>query len=155
MTFQAGDRIRFLTTADDGLPLVRYGFVGGVGGSEGPVIIMLDGEIAGHVVSPADIEHVAVTTVELCLEGSDLVEDAGLRRGLVHLWQAEADTAGLDVDALHPIGDGERDVDGCWALARLVAGGQEYVVRASQTAHDPATVRIHADGPVNARAYGI
>jgi hypothetical protein len=147
MSFRAGDRIRFVTTADDGLPLVRYGFVGGVTGSEGPVVIMLDGEISGDVVSQADIEHVAVTTVELRLQGSDLVEQAELRRGLVHLWQAEADSAGLDVDALHPMGDGERDGNGCWALARLIAGGQEYVVTASQIPQEPGMVRVRADGP--------
>ncbi len=155
MTFHAGDRIRFVTTADDGLPLVRYGFVGRVAGSDGPVTIMLDGEIAADEVSQAEIEHVAVTTVELRLHGSDLVEDAGLRRGLVHLWQAEADTAGLDVDALHPIGDGQRDVDGRWVLARLVAGGQEYVVRASQAPHEPGTVCVRADGPLRASFGGL
>jgi hypothetical protein len=30
--FQAGDRVRWVTTDDDGLPLVRYGFVGGCNG---------------------------------------------------------------------------------------------------------------------------
>ena len=29
-TFRHGDRIRYETTGDDGFPLVRYGFVGGV-----------------------------------------------------------------------------------------------------------------------------
>ena len=33
MTFTPGDRIRYECTGDDGLPLVRYGFVGGVAGT--------------------------------------------------------------------------------------------------------------------------
>ena len=33
------------TTDDDGLPLVRYGFVGGVAERAGPVMVMLDGEL--------------------------------------------------------------------------------------------------------------
>ena len=42
MTFSPGDRIRYECTGDDGLPLVRYGFVGGVAGSDGPVVVLLD-----------------------------------------------------------------------------------------------------------------
>ena len=47
MTFSAGDRIRYECTDDDGLPLVRYGFIGGVAASDGPVVVMLDGELGG------------------------------------------------------------------------------------------------------------
>ena len=41
---------------DDGLPLVRYGFVGGVAGERGPVVVMLDGELSGDVI---DLDQLA------------------------------------------------------------------------------------------------
>jgi hypothetical protein len=47
-TFQAGDRVRWSRlVGDDGLPVVRYGFVGGVpdGSSGGRSPVMLDGEL--------------------------------------------------------------------------------------------------------------
>ena len=52
MMFSLGDRVRWATTGDDGLPLVRYGFVGGVAGEPGPVVVMLDGELGGDVDRP-------------------------------------------------------------------------------------------------------
>ncbi len=146
--FRPGDRIRLATTGDDGFPLVRYGFIGGVAGSAGPVVVMLDGELGGDIVDLADVEGVMVTTVELRLAGTDLVDDPELRRGLVALWHAEADSAGLDVDSLHPIGDGMRDSSDSWALAELVAGGEHYVVRAVSLPGEPDIVRVRAD-PAN------
>ena len=83
------------------------------------------------------VQLVSITNVELCLAGSDLMSEPELRRGLVALWHAEADTAGLDVDALHPIGDGLRDSNDSWALAELVAGGEQYVVRAFRLPNEP------------------
>ena len=50
MSFRLGDRVRWATTGDDGLPLVRYGFVGGSAGDAGPVMVMLDGELGGDVI---------------------------------------------------------------------------------------------------------
>ena len=38
--FSLGDRVRWSTMGDDGLPLVRYGFVGGVASDAGPVVVM-------------------------------------------------------------------------------------------------------------------
>ena len=35
MMYRPGDRVRFETTGDDGWPLIRYGFVGGVAGNGG------------------------------------------------------------------------------------------------------------------------
>ncbi len=147
MSFRPGDRIRLELTGDDGLPLVRYGFVGGLAGSSGPVVVMLDGELGGDIVDMSEIKPVTITNVELCLRGTDLVDDPELRRGLVALWHAEADTAGLDVDALHPIGDGLRDSSDSWALAELMAGGEHYIVRAIQLPNEPDLVRIRADRP--------
>ena len=52
MTFQPGDRVRWESVGDDGLPLVRYGFVG-AGVANGQVHVMLDGEFKGTTVLPA------------------------------------------------------------------------------------------------------
>lgn len=140
-----GDRIRYECTGDDGLPLVRYGFVGGLAGSNGPVVVMLDGELGGDVVNLSDVQPVTVTTVELLLHGTDLVDEAELRRGLMALWHAEADSAGLDIDCLRPLGDGECDAPGDWCLAELVAGGERYVLRAAQCPDEPEMVRVRAE----------
>ena len=141
MTFTQGDRVRYECTGDDGLPLVRYGFIGGVAGTDGPVVVMLDGELSGDVVNAAQVQPVTVTTVELLLHGTDLVDEPELRRGLVALWVAEADTAGLDIDCLRPYGDGECDSPGCWCLADVHAGGATFVLRASQCADEMVLVR--------------
>jgi hypothetical protein len=65
----------------------------------------------------------------------------------VALWHAEADSAGLDVDALHALGDGLRDSSDSFALAELTAGGQQYVVRAFRLPNEPGIVRVRADRP--------
>ena len=145
MMFSPGDRIRYECEGDDGLPLVRYGFIGGVAATGGPVVVMLDGELGGDVVNVAQVQPVTILTVELVLHGTDLIDEPELRRGLVSLWNAEADTAGLDVDALHLFGDGECDSPGGWCLAELHAGGDRYVLRAVQLPHEPEMVRIRAE----------
>jgi hypothetical protein len=61
------------------------------------------------------------------------------------LWHAEADSAGLDIDALHPIGDGECDSPGAWCLADLRAGGFQYLLRAVQCPKEPEMVRVRAE----------
>lgn len=147
MTLTPGDRIRYECTGDDGLPLVRYGFVGGVAGTDGPVVVLLDGELGGDVVNLAEVQPVTVTTVELILHGTDLVDEPDLRRGLVSLWHAEADTAGLDIDSLRAMGDGECDSSGCWCLAELHAGDERYLLRAVQLDHEADTVRVRAERP--------
>ena len=143
--FRAGDRIRIECTGDDGLPLVRYGFVGGIPTGPGPIVVMLDGDLSGSIVDPASVKAVELTTVELRLNGSDLLEDPDLRRGLVRLWQAEADDAGLDVGGLRPIGDGLRDSSDSWALAELTFGEDLYVLHAISLPNDPATICVRAD----------
>lgn len=145
MTFNLGDRVRWATTADDGLPLVRYGFVGGVAGDGGPVVVMLDGELGGDVIDLDQLQPVSITNVELHFDGSDLIEQPELRRGLVHLWRAEAETAGLDVDSLEALGTGQPLPDASWSLAALTSGGEQYVVRALFDETDPSTIRIRAE----------
>lgn len=145
--FRPGDRVRIDTTDDDGLPLVRYGFVGGVAGNSGPVVVMLDGELCGDMVDLDALQPVTITNVELCLHGLDLVDDPELRRGLVSLWHAEADQAGISVESLYPIGEGLCDSTGSWALAELTSGGQHFVIRAVRMPTEPEMIRIRADEP--------
>lgn len=158
MTLSPGDRVRYECTGDDGLPLVRYGFVGGIAATTGPIVVMLDGELAGDVVNACDVRPVTVTTVELALPGTDLVDDPELRCGLISLWHAEADTAGLDIDAVHLIDtcDDADEIAGSfdepdahtaesWILARLRAGAVIYVLRAVRCKDDPDIVRVRAE----------
>ncbi len=147
MTLNPGDRVRYECTGDDGLPLVRYGFVGGLSGHGGPVVVMLDGELGGDVVNLDDLQPVTVLTVELILHGTDLLDEPELRRGLVSLWHAEADTAGLDIDALEVLGDGRCDDGGLWCLAELHSGDERYVLRAMRCDREPDTVRVRAELP--------
>ncbi len=147
MMLGPGDRVRVETTADDGFPVVRYGFVGALATTDDVVVVMLDGELGGNVVPQHHVRPVSITNVELCLDGDDLMSEPELRRGLVALWHAEADSAGLDVDSLHPLGDGLCDSTGSWSLAELMAGGEHYVVRAFHLPGEPDLVRVRADYP--------
>jgi hypothetical protein len=147
VSFQSGDRVRIVGTGDDGLPLVRYGSVGGMAGRDGPVVVMLDGELGGDIVDIGDLEAVTITSVELRLPGDDLFDEPALRRALASLWEAEADTAGLAIDALHPLAEPRRDASDSWVLAELVAGGEQYIVRATRPPNDPGVVVVRADRP--------
>jgi len=143
--FSHGDRVRWATTGDDGFPLVRYGFVGRSHGTGGPVVVMLDGELQVDAVDPCQLQPVTVTTVELHLDGDDLLDDADVRPGLVRLWEAEAESAGLDVGEVQRFGDGWSDGRGRWTLAELVSGGRRYVVRAYPAPDDPTVTVVRAD----------
>lgn len=143
MTFHAGDRVRWVTTGDDGLPLVRYGFVGSIDG-DGHARVMLDDDLAGDAVVAVDeLATVSITNVELRLQGVDLLDDPSLRQGLVNLWWAEAEQAGLELAAVEQLGTGVRLTDG-FALADLWSGGRCYVLRACPAAGDRDVVRVHA-----------
>lgn len=131
---------------DDGFPLVRYGFVGGVDNG-GPIVVMFDGELGGEVVDPSEIEPVHMSNVTLVLAGSDLLDDPSLRQGLVNLWAAEAETAGLAIAGLHCIGTGVRDSTEGYALAELSSGGDPYVLRAIVCPNDRDAVMVRADRP--------
>jgi hypothetical protein len=65
--YRHGDRIRVRSIGDDGLPLVRYGFVGGVAGDG--VAVMLDGDLGGNMV--VDLSQIEA-------------EEAGLQIGSLH-----------------------------------------------------------------------
>lgn len=147
MQFQPGDRVRWQTTGDDGLPLVRYGFVG-TGIHNGEVAVLLDDEMKGSTVLPADdLAHVSVTTVELRVNAADgllveLCDDPAIRAGLVNLWSAEADRAGLDVGAITFLHNEPIQLDNTpITLARVEAGGVPYELRASPVRSDALHVR--------------
>jgi len=131
--FDPGDRVRYETVGEDGYPLVRYGFVGGQTHDHGPVVVMLDGELGGDVVDIDAIQPVHISNVTLKLEGADLVDEPHLRQGLVELWRAEAEDAGLQIAAVHPVqnGLGVRDSSEGFALAELTAAGEQYMLRAT------------------------
>jgi hypothetical protein len=146
--FQPGDRVRWLTTGDDGYPVTRYGFVGGVNGDASRVAVMLDGELKGDlVISLDELAPVEITTVELRLEGADLLDDPSLRQGLVNLWWAEADQAGLEIPTISPLGTGVRDVGGSYALAEMRAAGQAWVLQAMPDNGAPDTICVRAVAP--------
>lgn len=146
---QPGDRVRWATTGDDGLPLIRYGFVGGTNGDGNRVVVMLDGDLKGDTVIDLDqLEAVSITNVELHLHGSDLLDDPSLRQGLVNLWSAEADQAGLEVRSVNYLGTGVRDtVSDGFALAELHSGGRQYVLRAIPDRTGVDMVCVRADMP--------
>lgn len=147
--FQPGDRVRWETVGDDGLPLVRYGFVGGSNGNGNRVAVMFDGQLKGNTVIDLDqLEAVSITNVELRLHGADLLHDPSLRQGLVSLWSAEADQAGLEIRSIHLLGTGVRDpVGDGFALAELHSGGQQYVLRAVCELNGEEMVCVKADHP--------
>lgn len=142
--FSHGDRVRWETVGEDGLPLVRYGFVGSDTGIGDAVAVMLDGELKAGVIDADQLVPVSVTTVVLRLSGIDLVDDVDLRGGLVRLWVAEAETAGLDVGDVQAFADGWCDDRGRWTLAELTTGGDRYLVRAVVDPTTPDLVHVHA-----------
>jgi hypothetical protein len=140
--YSLGDRVRVSLTAEDGLPLVRYGFVRSMADASGPVVVMLDGEISGEEIGLDQLEPVTVTSLDLRLEADGLLDDPELRRGLAPLWQAEAEDAGLAVDQIvHLNGNGAED-SGVWALAHFTSGGERYVLRALPMPR--SVVRVYA-----------
>jgi len=136
MSYQAGDRVRWVSTGDDGLPLVRYGYIGSTCAGNGRVVMMLDGELKGNfLVHMDDIALVSITNVELRLTGCDLLDDPAMRQGLVHLWSAEADQAGLDVGSVRYVSSESSTftsvpLGGAVPLAEVDSGGQHYLLAA-------------------------
>ncbi len=147
-SFLPGDRVRVQSTGDDGYPLVRYGFVGTCGADGEPVMVLLDDDLNScTVVDRTAVLPVTVTTVELRLDGADLLHDPSLRQGLVSLWSAEAEAAGLEIGALHHVGTGMRDSSESYVIAELTAGGEQYVLRAVCHPNECDVVRVRADRP--------
>jgi len=146
---QPGDRVRWETVGEDGLPMIQYGFVRGSNGDASRVAVMLDGDLKGDRVVPvSELAPVTITNIELRLQGSGLLDDASLRQGLVNLWSAEADQAGLQVRSMEYLGHEGfgTSPDGC-ALAELRSGGQHYILRASVPSADEVYVRADLPHP--------
>lgn len=142
-----GDRIRLVGTDEDGLPFVRYGFI--TPDSPDPafsatVLVMLDGELSAEEVANQHVELVTVTNIELRLYGADLVDDPTLRRGLLPMWLAEAETAGAALDRLCPQGDGQLDEPAGWLLGHATAGDDRYAIRAHRHDGNPPMIHVHA-----------
>jgi hypothetical protein len=145
--FRHGDRIRYASTGDDGFPVVRYGFVGGATGDEGPVVVMLDGELGGDVVDAATLQPVHISNVTLTLEGSGLLDDPSLRRALVNMWIAEAESAGLQIASIDRIDTGVRDSSEGYAIAGLSSAGEQYTLRAALCPTTPDAILVCAQIP--------
>lgn len=146
MTFQPGDRVRWQSMGDDGFPVVRYGFVGGANGDGTKVALMLDGELKGDIVVDLDqVDPVTITNVELRLSGTDLLDDPALRQGLVNLWSAEADQAGLEIRTIEDLGSGVEEGDECFALAEVWSAGRPWLLRARPDETAPDTICVRAD----------
>ena len=140
MNYTSGDRVRVETIGDDGLPLVRYGFVSGQNVNGGPLAVLLDGELRPSVFAQEVVQPVSIANVVLSLNGADLFDDPALRTGLLALWQGEVDTAGLAVEQLSPIQCNcphERE----WPLAEFTSCGERYVVHAERCPGELVRVR--------------
>ena len=149
MAFQPGDRVRWDTTGDDGLPLIRYGFVGAGSTTAQQVVVMFDGEFKGDTLVAIDeLQPVTITNVELRLRGADLLADPSLRQGLVNLWSAEADQAGLEIRHIEYLENcrAEANASGM-TLAELRSGGKQYVLRALYDIDHNESVCVRADLP--------
>lgn len=145
LSFHHGDRICVRTVDDDGLPIVRYGTVGGELPSNRPIVVMFDDLLGGDIVDRSEVRLLTLDSLELSLNGRDLVDDPAVRSGLAHMWVAESDLAGLPVMAIFPLGDGTGVRDGDqWLLAEFTHNGETWVIRA-MTDDDFATVVIRAD----------
>ena len=100
----------------------------------------------GHAQGAA-VVSAAITAprVELRLEGADLLSDPSLRQGLVNLWTAEADQAGLQIRTIEPLGTGVRNGSDAFALAEMRAAGQQWVLTAMPDGAAPGMICVKAN----------
>ena len=151
MNWQPGDRVRVSHDDSDGLPEYLYGFIEELSEASDAAVVLLDDEIRPVRVRLSDLAPIGITTVELSLDSHDLCRsldaDAAQRKGLVSMWQAEADQAGLAVERIVPLGaDGSGlhdDIDG-WSLAEVHAGGEHFLLRATCQGPDRDVVHLRA-----------
>lgn len=147
MKFAPGERICARTTCDDGFPIVRYGTVNAVVTANGPLIVVFDDEMGADLVDLSEVENLSITSISLVLSGVDLADNPDLRQGLCALWQAEAASADIKIDAIHLLGAGLRDSNDTWALAEVQSGGETYVVRVHTDPNAANDVTLRADLP--------
>ena len=146
--FTSGDRIKVRVVDDDGLPVIRYGTVGAELPDHGPLVVVFDDMSGGDIVDRSEVEAVTIDSVALVLQGSDLAVDPSLRAGLVAMWAAEIDLAGLLIGPVRPLGNppgsGLRDSSDSWVLAEFMHDGTMHVVRAALQRDGAGTVTLHA-----------
>ena len=147
MSFAAGERICARTTCDDGFPIVRYGTVNEVVTTNGPLLVVFDDDIGSNLLDLSEVEILSITSISLVLSGVDLADDPDLRQGLFALWQAEAASADIQIDAVYLLGAGLRDSNDTWALAEVHSGGETYVVRVHTDPNAANDVTLRADLP--------
>lgn len=143
--FQAGDRVRWESEADDGFPIVRYGFVRGTNGDATRFVVMPDDDLKNDLVlHEGKLAAVTIGNLELRLRGTDLITDPALRPGLVNLWVAEADQAGLQIRDVTPVDDASAIAlhTGC-TLAKVRAAGRRWELRADCDALVDDAIWIH------------
>jgi hypothetical protein len=147
MHLRSGERICIRTVDDEGIPIVRYGTVASDNRTNGPVAVLFDDLSGGDLVDASEVERIDYDTIELHLQGEDLMHDNVLRAGLTTMWRAEANLAGLTVDAMFPLGDNDAGIaDGdTWILAEFNISGTTHIVRATRSASSPTTVIVRAD----------
>jgi hypothetical protein len=147
MHLRSGERICIRTVDDEGIPIVRYGTVASDNRTNGPVAVLFDDLSGGDLVDASEVERIDYDTIELHLQGEDLMHDNVLRAGLTTMWRAEANLAGLTVDAIFPLGDNDAGIaDGdTWILAEFNIAGTTHIVRATRSASNPTTVIVRAD----------
>jgi hypothetical protein len=147
MYLRSGERICVRTVDDEGIPIVRYGTVTSDNRTNGPVAVLFDDLSGSDLVDASEVATIDYDTVELHLSGEDLLTNTLLRAGLTTMWRAEANLAGLSVDAIFPLGHDDAGIrDGnSWILAEFTIAGITHIVRATQSLHPPTTVIIRAD----------
>lgn len=148
MHLRNGERVCVRTVDDEGVPIIRYGTVAADNRTTGPVVVLFDDLLGSDLVDISEVERIDYDTVELRFDGVDLFEDEGLRAGLAPMWRAEADIAGLRVEAIFALGDkgvGIADGSDSWLLAEFTVGGVTHVIRATRTQHSPTSVIVRAD----------
>ncbi len=136
MRLNTGDRVRVRRTDGDGIDHMVYGYLDRIDHEKGYAFVFVDDELrASHCVL-GDVDPVEIITVEVRFDSSELclalAHNPPLRRGLVFMWQAEAELAGISVERLEFLGDdgnGLHDHVDSWALASLMAGGEQFWLR--------------------------
>ena len=145
MMYRPGDRVRFETTGDDGWPLIRYGFVGGVSGNGGPIVVMLDGELSGDVVNRSELQPVTITSVELLLRGADLIDDPDCAAVWSRCGMPRPTRRGSMSTNCTRSATGSASPMRAGRLAELMTADQHYIVRAIQLPNEPEIIRVRAE----------
>ncbi len=145
MTFRHGDRVQLSTADSDGFPVTRYGFVSGDHDGAGQVMALLDGELKAQLVNPEHLAPVTISTVKLVLTDSGLLDDPSLLQALVNMWTAEADDAGLDIDAVEAVTPTRTDADDGYVVAYLRSADELYTLRACRGSKLDDTVHVGAE----------